>query len=292
MESRPDPPVPRDTDLRDFAFMPLDVARLRDSDLVAETSAEGFRAAMLLWCASWHQVPAASLPDRPGALAMLAGFGRDLDGWHAVADEALHGFVPCSDGRLYHPVIAEKALDAWARKRDAQHRRQQDRERKARARSGGLPQDVRRKSGGLPQDVRARTGTMDNGQGQGREEPDRARGTGAPSLPQDGLMGLIAQAFVERGKHLVLSEHQLGYVRLLADRASPEENPKDWTRRYLETAWSLRERGQGVWKGQPWQPSAICGERMQARVIEAMDGRSDVSEHDFDRMRKALGGAE
>ena len=100
-------------DLRDFAYMPLDVVRVRDSDLAALSSGDGFRAAVMLWCASWHQAPAASLPTDDRVLAKLAGYGRDLDGWLAIRDEALRGFILCSDGRLYHPVISEKANEAW-----------------------------------------------------------------------------------------------------------------------------------------------------------------------------------
>ena len=48
----PSPLTPPDCDLRDFPFMPLDVVRLRDSDLAATESAEAFRSAVLLWCAS------------------------------------------------------------------------------------------------------------------------------------------------------------------------------------------------------------------------------------------------
>lgn len=112
----PPPPVPPDVDLRGFPFMPLDVQRLRDSDFAIASSAEGFRAGVLLWCAAWHQVPAASLPSDDRLLANLAGFGRDVAGWQLVREEALRGFAACSDGRLYHHVIAAKALDAWTRK--------------------------------------------------------------------------------------------------------------------------------------------------------------------------------
>lgn len=103
------------TDLRGFAYMPLDVVRLRDSETAVLCSGEEFRAAVLLWCAAWHQVPAASLPKEDRLLANLAGYGRDMKGWMAVRDGALRGFVECSDGRLYHPVIAEKANEAWAK---------------------------------------------------------------------------------------------------------------------------------------------------------------------------------
>ena len=110
------PLVSSEIDLRDFAFMPLDVTRLRDSDLTAITSGDGFRAAVLLWCAAWHQIPASSLPMDDRMLAKLAGYGRDLAGWQSIKAEALHGFVECDDGRLYHPTIAEKANEAWEAK--------------------------------------------------------------------------------------------------------------------------------------------------------------------------------
>lgn len=110
------PLVPPDVDLRDFAFMPLDVARLRDSKIVDEVDGEAFRAAILLWCAAWHQVPAGSLPNDDGQLAKFAGYGRVVSEWLKVKDGALYGFVLCSDGRLYHPVVAEKAVEAWEKK--------------------------------------------------------------------------------------------------------------------------------------------------------------------------------
>ena len=110
------PLTPSNCDLRDFAFMPLDVVRLRDSDIAALSSGEEFRSAVLLWCASWHQIPAASLPNDDKVLAQLAGFGRVVAEWKAVKEGALRGWVLCSDNRLYHPVIAEKANDAWVAK--------------------------------------------------------------------------------------------------------------------------------------------------------------------------------
>ncbi len=109
---KPDPLTPPDCDLRDFSWMPLEVVRLRDSDLTVLLSGEAFRAAVLLWCAAWHQIPAASIPTDDRILANLAGYGRDVESWAKVRDDALYGFVECSDGRLYHPVLAEKALES------------------------------------------------------------------------------------------------------------------------------------------------------------------------------------
>jgi hypothetical protein len=99
--------------------MPLDVVRLRDSDLAATASDAEFRAAIMLWCVSWHQIPASSLPDDDAVLAMLSGFGRGPSAvaeWMKCREGALRGFVKASDGRLYHTVIVEKALEAWERK--------------------------------------------------------------------------------------------------------------------------------------------------------------------------------
>jgi hypothetical protein len=110
--------------------MPLDVARLRDSDLAIQVGAEEFRAAVLLWCAAWHQVPAASLPDDDKALAALAGYGRVVAEWRKHREGALYGWVKCDDGRLYHPVVAEKARDAWQAKHKHAHDKLMDRVRK------------------------------------------------------------------------------------------------------------------------------------------------------------------
>jgi hypothetical protein len=130
----PAPLVPADVDLRGLPFMPLDVNRLRDSDLAIEASGDEFRAAVLLWCASWNQVPAGSLPDAEQALAAYAGFGRDLKIWKKVRDGALRGFVKCSDGRLYHPVVAEKAIDAWAQRVEHRTAKANESERKRKER--------------------------------------------------------------------------------------------------------------------------------------------------------------
>jgi hypothetical protein len=122
------PMTPPDCDLRDFAFMPLDVVRLRDSDMAATPDAEVFRAGVLSWCVAWHQIPAGSLPDDDAAIARLIGMGRDVKGWKRLrAAGALRGFILCSDGRLYHDVVAEKALRSWEAKKA-----QRDRTEKAR----------------------------------------------------------------------------------------------------------------------------------------------------------------
>ena len=126
----PKPLVAAGTDLRDFQYMPLDVVRFRDSDFTALIDAEAFRAGVMLWCAAWHQVPAASLPDDDRVLANLAGYGRVVAAWLAVKESALHGWIKCSDGRLYHPVVAEKANESYEAKLKHRYKLFTDRVRK------------------------------------------------------------------------------------------------------------------------------------------------------------------
>ena len=106
----PEPMVPPECDLRGMPFMPLDLVRLFDSDLYAISTGDEFKAAFTLWGKSFLQRPSASLPADDRVLAHLSGAGST---WKKVRDMALHGWVKCSDGRLYHPVVAEKAREAW-----------------------------------------------------------------------------------------------------------------------------------------------------------------------------------
>lgn len=129
------PLVPADVNLQGMPFMPLDVNRLRDSQLAISASGDEFRAAVLLWCASWNQIPAASLPSDDQSLAAYAGFGRDLKGWRKVKDGAMRGFVLCDDDRFYHPVVAEKALEAWAERTEYRAEKENEKDRKARERA-------------------------------------------------------------------------------------------------------------------------------------------------------------
>jgi hypothetical protein len=127
------PLTPADCDLRGLPFMQLDTGRLLDSDLFALSTGDEFKAAIALWCKAWQQIPAASLPDDDRVLAHLSGAGTR---WKKLKPVALRGFVLCNDGRLYHPVIAEKANEAWSRRTDWQERQSNklDRQQRWRAR--------------------------------------------------------------------------------------------------------------------------------------------------------------
>ena len=127
-EQLPAPLTPPDCNLRGLPFMPLHTERLLDSDMMALSTGEEFKTALRLWCKSWNQEPAASLPDDDRILAHLAG--KELSAWRKVKDMALRGFVKCSDGRLYHPVIAAEAIKAMAKREEHQAAKDGDNERK------------------------------------------------------------------------------------------------------------------------------------------------------------------
>ncbi|WP_242560119.1 DUF1376 domain-containing protein [Pandoraea capi] len=106
------PMTPPDCNLKEFGFMPFDVKRLLTSETWILGSGDERAASVALWLESWHQVPAASLPDNDRMLDHLS----QSKVWKRVKDHALRGWVKCADGRLYHPVVAEKALEAWIEK--------------------------------------------------------------------------------------------------------------------------------------------------------------------------------
>ncbi|RYG80760.1 MAG: DUF1376 domain-containing protein, partial [Alphaproteobacteria bacterium] len=121
--SLPPPMIPANCDLRSLPSMLLERDRLFNSDLWNLATGDEFKAALALWLRSMDQVPAGSLPTDERLLARLAGCA--LGDWRTLSEMALHGWVKCSDGRLYHSVVAEKVLIAWVerigfRKRSAQ----------------------------------------------------------------------------------------------------------------------------------------------------------------------------
>ncbi|MEI7608698.1 MAG: hypothetical protein WCJ64_15075 [Rhodospirillaceae bacterium] len=111
----PPPPLPPDCDVSKLDGFMLNTARLLGSELWAISTGDEAKAAVTLWCRAWHQVPAASLPNDDRLLASFAGYARDLKAWGKVRSMALRGFILCTDGRLYHPVLAADAVQAFQR---------------------------------------------------------------------------------------------------------------------------------------------------------------------------------
>ncbi|OTR94808.1 DUF1376 domain-containing protein [Acinetobacter pittii] len=105
--------TPLECDVSNFPFMPLDIDRLLNSETWILGDDSEKVASFTLWLKSWSQIPAASIPNNDKMLAHLSGMGSK---WKKVKEHALRGWVDGGDGRLYHHVVAEKALEAWIEK--------------------------------------------------------------------------------------------------------------------------------------------------------------------------------
>lgn len=261
------PLVPVEVDLRGLSYMPLDVNRLRDSDLAIVASPEEFRAAVFLWCASWNQVPAASLPDDDKILAAYAGYGRDLKGWKKVKAGALRGFVHCDDGRLYHPVVAEKALEAWDERLEYRDKRDNEAERLRRHREEHQQLRTELRSYGVTaawnEKIEAlRERVQYERQQRGRTEPETRTGP----LPATAKKG-------REGKGLVKSEKETPAPS--ASDPPPADEPKRST---LAGDACLAMRKAGCVMTNPGHPELLAAlsegvtpEELGFAVVEARD---------------------
>ena len=124
------PLTPIDCELQGFPFTPVFRARLFGSSFHARATDAEWRSGVTLWLKSWDQVPAGSLPDDDIDLCRLAELGRDLKTWKKLRAGAMRGWVLCSDGRLYHPVVAEGVNEAWQGMQSDEAARRTGRERK------------------------------------------------------------------------------------------------------------------------------------------------------------------
>ena len=128
----PAPLSPPECNLIGLDYMPLHIQVWQGSTVnIAATDAE-FRARFNLMCAAWHLTPGGSLPNNNLALCTHAGLGRDLATFDGVKAVALHGFVLCSDGRLYHPFLCEQAQVALRTRLAARERQRKFRGSKKR----------------------------------------------------------------------------------------------------------------------------------------------------------------
>lgn len=150
----PAPLTPSDCDLRSYDWFPLFHKRLQRSAWWLRASAEAKATSVELWCEAYQQVPAASLPNEDIELATAAGFGRrDVASWLLLKQEVMSPWILCSDGRWYHPVLAEVARDAWAI-RDEKRRKERDKKARQRERQrlneGGSPDSPEGKPPSVP----------------------------------------------------------------------------------------------------------------------------------------------
>lgn len=156
-ETLPEPLVPAEVDLRGLEYMPMLGHHLYGSDFDALASDREFRAAHRLWWAAWNQQPAASLPNNERALCKHAGLGEEVSKWRKVRDRALHGFVLCSDGRLYHRFLAPQAMIAWEKRKQDQAKRDAEARRKAEERQQRAALFARLREAGVTPEFNAPT---------------------------------------------------------------------------------------------------------------------------------------
>jgi hypothetical protein len=183
MARLPEPLTPPGCDLGGNDWFPLHFDRLRKSSWWRRATDLARARNVMLWGEAYKSVPAGSLPDDDDELAEAAGFGFDVEYWLANKSEILAPWVMCSDGRWYHPTVAEIALDAWGR---VSEKRRADRIRKALQREavrpkkqvvpcdiGNVPPDRPQKSVG--QTAHDRTGQDTTGNQFSQEEAQASK---------------------------------------------------------------------------------------------------------------------
>ena len=192
MTDLPAPLTPPDCDLRDFQFMPLEVARVRRSKqwLLAKRDPEIGFYSINLWMMAWHEVPSGSLEDDDDVLADAAMC--DPRKWPKIRDRVLRGWVKCADGRLYHSVVAEKALDSWSRKKAQRQRTEAARSARHAARQAGS------KSATIDATVSVTEDVTEQSQAPRDRDRDRKKDTelrsGAPAAPPPPAGDLLSVA--------------------------------------------------------------------------------------------------
>lgn len=217
----PPPLISAEVDINGCDYMPLLGERLLNSEFDAMCSDSEWRAGLTLWWKAWRQHPPGSLPDNDASLARIANLGRDhkaLKRWLKLRTHALHGFVKCSDGRLYHPVICELAQNAWNARLAVRERKRASRERKEAELTGHSDVTSGHRdgtSGHMNGTVTSRPVTR-QGKGKGKVEgkvtgsEPNGSGAGAPELAFEPVNGGLDPARVLFGEGLAyLTGHGL-----------------------------------------------------------------------------------
>lgn len=273
----PEPMVPAEVDLRDFSWMPIEIHRLRRSKawLICKRRPELAFYMINLWTAAWHDTPAGSLEDDDDVLADLAMC--DPSKWDKVREHVLRGWVKATDGRLYHPVVAEKAAEAWTQKQAQRQRteaaRQARQQRQQQAQSQGSKPTTtdnvtKPVAVSVTEHVTASNGTEQTGPdrrgtGEGTDIPSEAVASAAAAAPPtdrdlvfaNGVVLLTAAGVTDRNARSFLAAqckaHGEAAVRQALERCAEERaiDPVSWLQAALKVAAGKR--------GQPNRQQAI-----------------------------------
>ncbi|UXC93114.1 YdaU family protein [Sphingobium sp. RSMS] len=238
-----EPLTPAECDLQDFPFMPLHVARLRDSDLAATVDPEAAWYAVMLWASSWHQIPAASLPNDDQVLTRLCGLGRDVKTFRKNRGGAMRGFILCDDDRWYHPVVAEQANAAWKAKLEQRWRTECARIKKHNQRhetdvsAPSLEEFIA--SGCQPVPLTAPPKSPTCPQGHGGEVPRENTSKGQGQREGEGQGDSIIEVEEERAGAKPDSVEEI--ARLVGNAAGINHNPANDHQRYSDNLTHVRE---------------------------------------------------
>jgi len=114
MNDLPEPPYLPDTKDKGWRFE-IDLQQVQQSDTWALASAEIRPWLLMLWVASWQQVPCGSLPSDDRVIA--ARIGMPFESFNDAKDVLMRGWWLARDGRLYHKTITERVIAMLDRKK-------------------------------------------------------------------------------------------------------------------------------------------------------------------------------
>lgn len=118
MSALPAPLVPKECDLRDrdglaVPALPVDISAALEDGFMLWHDELLTVVRLRLMARAWRNNPAASLLNVPDRFPNMIWVSPRR--WKRVSEAALSDWMLCSDGRIYHPWLAEQALKAWRR---------------------------------------------------------------------------------------------------------------------------------------------------------------------------------
>ena len=133
-----DPLLNAEVTMRGLTYMPLHIERLQKSKawLVCKRRPELAFYILNLWMRAWTEEPAGSIENDDDVMSDAAMCPPDK--WPKLKEDALRGWVLCSDGRWYHPTVCEIALETWSKRSTAERKRSEDRQRKRAIRNASV----------------------------------------------------------------------------------------------------------------------------------------------------------
>jgi Protein of unknown function (DUF1376) len=292
------PLISAEIDVSGLPSFMLNTQKLLASELMANTTGEVLNGALRLWCMAWQQKPPASLPDNNKVLADFAHMSANV--FKKLKNQVMRGFVLCSDGRWYHPVLVEEARRAYAHRLRVQ--KEVERVKKWRHRNDDDQDDTRndtriKQADDTRNDTRNATkGDTRNERGdktrQDKEERDTPdRPVGGPSekratrwpadavVPEDWFDAAATRRSAEGMLPVNLTLQAELFTNYWASKSGKDATKIDWKRTWIN--WVLNAKGDGNGRGRAGSKSEteLAGARAAAQYF-IDQGRSDQGSGD------------